>query len=335
MRATYLLAAIAVMIFLSGCNDPEPVDISANIVPEIDYTLTKDQTHNKFSSSIEPIIKVEDGAVIEAFTEEAADEQITPGMTWDEYANLENYDANLVHPLTGPVYVNGAMPGDVLKVTLHVVEIGDWGWTRIVNGIFLEEEFEPMLKTYELSKDMQTLEFAEGIIVPLDPFPGVMGVAPDTEEMLSTIPPRANGGNMDDPHMTQGTIMYFPVFVEGALFSIGDMHAAQGAGEVCGTAVEIPGRVVYEVNVIKGGRIISEPQYETADTYAVTAFAPTLDEAARKANTYMIDYLEGEYGLSRSEAYMLTSLAGDLRIAEVVDQNMMVTMHIKKSIFQE
>ncbi len=335
MRANHLLPAIIIIIFLSGCNAPGPVDNNVTIVPEIDYTLTKDQTHNKFSSSIEPIIMVEDGAIIEAFTEEAADEQITPGMTWDEYSNLENYDANLVHPLTGPVYINGAMPGDVLKVTLHVVEIGDWGWTRIVNGIFLEEEFEPMLKTYELSKDMQTLEFAEGIIVPLDPFPGVMGVAPDTEEMLSTIPPRANGGNMDDPHMTQGTIMYFPVFVEGALFSIGDMHAAQGAGEVCGTAVEIPGRVVYEVNVIKGGRIISEPQYETPDTYAVTAFAPTLDEAARKANTYMIDYLEGEYGLSRSEAYMLTSLAGDLRIAEVVDQNMMVTMHIKKSVFQK
>ena len=113
------------------------------------------------------------------------------------------------------------------------------------------------------------------------------------------------------------------------------MHAAQGAGEVCGTAVEIPGRVVYQVNVIKGGREISEPQYETEETYAVTAFAPTLDEAARKANSYMIDYLEDVHSLSRSEAYMLTSLAGDLRIGEVVDGNMLVTMHISKSIFQK
>lgn len=329
-----LIIATAILLF-SGCNPLETVKEANSIIPEIDYTLTKDQTHNKFSSLIVPVLKVEDGAVIEAFTEEAADDQIKLGMTWEEYINLEDYDANLVHPLTGPVYVEGAEPGDLLQVTLHIVEIGDWGWTRIVNGIFLEEEFAPMLKTYKMSKDMTSIEFSEGISVPLDPFPGVMGVAPATEEMLSTIPPRANGGNMDDPYMTQGTIMYFPVFVEGALFSVGDMHAAQGAGEVCGTAIEIPGRVVYEVNVIKGGRDIQEPQYETEDSYAVTAFAPTLDEAARKANTYMIDYLEDVYKLSRSEAYMLTSLAGDLRIAEVVDRNMMVTMHIKKSIFKE
>jgi acetamidase/formamidase len=327
------LPVLLIAFLINGCvtdsaNEENPADDLA-----INYTLTKDQTHNKFSSLIEPVLKVEDGAIVEAFTEEAADEQIKPGMTHEEFDSLEDYDANLVHPLTGPVYVEGAMPGDVLKVTLHVIEIGDWGWTRIVNGIFLEEEFEPLLKTYVLSKDMKNLEFTEGVSVPLDPFPGVMGVAPDTEEMLSTIPPRANGGNMDDHNMTQGTVLYFPVFVEGALFSIGDMHAAQGAGEVCGTAVEIPGRVVYEVNVIKGGRKIAEPQYETEDTYAVTAFAPTLDEAARKANSYMIDYLEDVHNLSRSEAYMLTSLAGDLRIAEVVDQNMMVTMHIRKSIF--
>ena len=140
---------------------------------------------------------------------------------------------------------------------------------------------------------------------------------------------------MDDPHMTQGTVLYFPVFVEGGLFSIGDMHAAQGEGEVCGTAIEVPGRVVYELNVIKEGLNIKEPQYETPTTYAVTAFAPTLDEAARKANSYMIDYLEEVHGMSRSEAYMLTSLAGDLSIAEVVDQNMLVTMHIAKAVFTE
>jgi len=330
-----LLPVLFIPFLITGCVNEPATEVKPADDLTIGYTLTKDQTHNKFSSIIEPVLKVEDGAVIEAFTEEAADEQIKPGMTWEEFDSMDDYDPGLVHPLTGPVYVEGAMPGDVLQVTLHVVEIGDWGWTRIVNGIFLEEEFEPLLKTYELSKDMKSLEFTRGIVVPLDPFPGVMGVAPDTAGMLSTIPPRANGGNMDDPHMTQGTIVYFPVFVEGALFSIGDMHAAQGAGEVCGTAVEIPGRVVYEVNVIKGGRKITEPQYEKEDTYAVTAFAPTLDEAARKANSYMIDYLEYVYSLSRSEAYMLTSLAGDLRIAEVVDGNMLVTMHISKSIFQE
>ena len=163
-----------------------------------------------------------------------------------------------------------------------------------------------------------------------------MGVAPATTDSLSTIPPRANGGNMDDPHLVVGTTVYFPVFVEGALFSIGDTHAAQGAGEVSGTAIEAPMRIVYEVNVIKGGRSIPEPEYETAETYAVTAFGETLDEAAKKATRYMIAYLVAERGLDRTDAYVLASLAGDLRIAEVVDvPHVLVTMHMPKSVFTE
>ena len=138
---------------------------------------------------------------------------------------------------------------------------------------------------------------------------------------------------MDNQHMTAGTTVYFPVFVQGALFSIGDAHAAQGDGEVCGTAIEAPMRVVLELSVIKGGRSIREPEYETDEFYAVTGFAPTIDEAARKATRYMVDYLEAEHGLDRSDAYALCSLAGDLRIAEVVDlPNMLVSMHISKSV---
>jgi acetamidase/formamidase len=151
--------------------------------------------------------------------------------------------------------------------------------------------------------------------------------------MLSTIPPRANGGNMDNRHLTAGTTVYFPVFVEGALFSIGDTHAAQGDGEVSGTAIEAPMRIVYEVNVIKRGRSLPEPQYETDEYYAVTAFAPTIDEAARKAARYMIDYLTAEHGLSRADAYVLASLAGDLKISEVVDvPHVLVSMHMPKSV---
>ena len=161
-----------------------------------------------------------------------------------------------------------------------------------------------------------------------------MGVAPDTEEMLSTIPPRANGGNMDDPNMTEGTVLYFPVFVKGGLFSIGDGHAVQGLGEVCGTAVEVPLRVVYEIELLKN-RALKEPQYETASYYATTGFGPSIDEAARKATLYMVEYLMREKGLARDEAYALCSLAGDLKIAEVVDlPNMLVTMHMPKEVFK-
>jgi acetamidase/formamidase len=299
--------------------------------PEPQYTLTKDQTHNKFSSAIPPILTVPSGAVIEAFTEDASDEQFS---LESDLAALDALDFGPIHPITGPVFVEGAAPGDVLKVTLHEIEVGDWGWNAIVPGFGFLADTLPgkYLRVYELGADREYVQFNDNIRIPLRPFPGVMGVAPPTEEMLSTIPPRANGGNMDDPHMTEGTTVYFPVFVDGALFSIGDGHATQGLGEVCGTAIEAPLRIVYQVEVIKG-RSIKEPQYETDDYYATTGFATTIDEAAKKATLYMIEYLETFYRLSTEEAYALCSLAGDLKIAEVVDMpHMLVTMHLSKSV---
>ncbi len=246
-----------------------------------------------------------------------------------------NLDFEPIHPLTGPVYVEEAQPGDVLAVTLHKIELGEWGWTAIAPGFgFLADEFpDAALKTFALGKDAESIDFGNGITIPLRPFPGVMGVAPATDSLLSTIPPRANGGNMDDPNIVEGTTVYFPVLVEGALFSIGDTHAVQGLGEVSGTAVEAPMRIVYELNLIKGDHVIQEPQYETDTYYAVTGFATTIDEAAKKATRYMIDYLESVHGLSRQEAYMLCSLAGDLKIAEVVDvPHVLVTMHMSKDV---
>lgn len=334
LYCTLLLSLL--MYSCSGAGPAEtPVEtkdaVTEMTVPEPEYHLTKDQTHNKFSSAISPILRVPSGAVIEAFTEDASDEQ------FDLNSGLEDLDAldfEPIHPITGPVYVEGAMPGDVLKVTLHEVEVGDWGWNAIVPGFGFLADTLPgkYLRIYELGADKEYVQFNDKIRIPLRPFPGVMGVAPPTEEMLSTIPPRANGGNMDDPNMTAGTTVYFPVFVEGGLFSIGDGHATQGLGEVCGTAIEAPLRIVYQIEVVKD-RSIQEPQYETADYYATTGFATTIDEAAEKATLYMIEYLEAAHGLSTEEAYALCSLAGDLKIAEVVDMpHMLVTMHLSKDV---
>ena len=324
-----------VMLFLWGCTKQDQVKQSENVVnaPKPQYFLKSDQTHNKFSKKIAPVLKVPSGAVIEAETEEASDKQLKLDSTVEDLTKI-SFDP--IHPLTGPVYVEGAQPGDVLAVTLHKIEIGDWGWVGVFPGFgLLADEFkEPYLRNFKLGKDAKTIGFSDKITIPLKPFPGVMGVAPDTDEMESTIPPRANGGNMDDHHLVEGTTVYFPVFVEGALFSIGDCHAVQGAGEVCGTAIEAPMRIIYEVNVIKGKKHLREPQYETDAYYAVTAFATTLDEAAKKAMRYMVDYLEAEHGLTRTEAYVLCSLSADLKIAEVVDApNMLVSVHISKKIF--
>jgi len=317
---------------MSGADATEAAAPEAADPPSPDVSLTADQTHARFSSAIEPVATVASGAVVEVFTEEASDGQLTPASTADDVAGV-SFDP--IHPLTGPVFIEGAEPGDVLAVTLLDIELGDWGWTGIFPGFgFLPERFaEPYLKTFTFEEGATHADFGGGVRIPLAPFPGVMGVAPATDSMLSTIPPRANGGNMDDPHIVEGTTVYFPVFVQGALFSIGDTHAAQGNGEVSGTAIEAPMRIVYRVEVLEDFREISEPQYETDEVVAVTAFAPTLDEAARKATGYMVDLLVAEEGMTPEDASALASLAGDLKIAEVVDvPHMLVAMHMPKAV---
>lgn len=303
-------------------------------LPEPDYVLGAENTHNKFSRAIPPALRVPSGAVVEMHTKEATDGQLALGSPPAAIANL---DFEPIHPLTGPVFVEGAEPGDVLAVTLLDIAVGDWGWTGITPGFgFLADEFtSAWLRTFPIAPGAKTVPFNDDIEIPLAPFPGVMGVAPDTDELLVTIPPRQNGGNMDDPHLVAGTTVYFPVLVEGALFSIGDTHAAQGMGEVCGTAIEAPMTILLQLEVLDRARPIQEPQYETAEYYATTGFAEDLDEAARKATRYMIDWLVAEHGLGRDEAYALCSLAGDLLIAETVDApHMLVTMHVPKHIFR-
>jgi acetamidase/formamidase len=326
---------VCLMILVGGCSAEVPGTDAAAPVRAPDFVLTNDQTHTKFSRRIAPAVRVPSGSILEVFTHEATGGQLHPGSTIDA---LPGIDMDRVHTLTGPVYVEGAEPGDVLAVRLLDLEPANWGWMAIEPDFgLLAGEFETtVLQTFALDTERGHVEFAPGLRIPLKPFAGVMGVAPDTDEMLDTIPPRANGGNLDDPNLVAGTTVYFPVFVAGGLFSIGDGHAVQGLGEVSGTAMETPMRIVYEISVIKGGRSIAEPQYETDDYYATTGFGTTIDEAAKKATRYMIEYLTETRGLSREQAYMLCSLAGDLKIAEAVDvPHMLVTMHMAKHIFVE
>jgi len=326
------LPVLLCAICLSACVQTEKRTKEA--VPEAQFTLTSEQTHNKFSASIPPALTVPSGAVIQVETKEASDGQLALDSSIDA---LKALDFEPIHPLTGPVFVEGAQPGDVLAVSLLKIEAGEWGWAAIVPGFgFLADEFTtPVLKTFKLESGARTIKFSDKISIPLNPFPGVMGVAPATDSLLNTIPPRANGGNMDNPFHTVGTTIYFPVFVEGGLFSVGDTHAAQGLGEISGTAIEAPMKITYKIEVIKNKKM-AEPQYENKDYYAVTAYATTIDEAAKKASQYMIQYLVENHGLSREDAYILCSLAGNLHIAEVVDvPHVLVTMHISKSVLGE
>ncbi|WP_372976004.1 acetamidase/formamidase family protein [Muriicola sp.] len=318
-----------------GCREaPKEEPLSSDIeVPKPQYTLSADRNHNKFSRAIPPQLEVTDGSVIEVFTLEATGGQLTINSTLEDFHKV---DMDQVHTLTGPIYVQGASPGDVLAVEILDLEPGDWGWTGMGPDFgFLAGDSEAEgFKTFPLDRENNLVRFSEEVVIPLKPFLGVIGVAPDTEEMLVTFPPRANGGNMDDPNMTVGVTVYLPVFVEGALLSLGDSHAVQGLGEVVGTAVECDMRAVVRLQVIKDKQI-TEPQYETDDYYATTGYGTTIDEAAKKATQYMIEHISTTYDMSEGDAYMLCSLIGDLKIAEVVDvPHMLVTMHIPKSVFK-
>lgn len=346
-RLLPVLLSLGLLALLAACAPPadSPVESApaaptadaaqANVtVPPVTHTLGAENSHNRFSRTIPPVLTVPSGAVVEVHTKEATDGQFNPDSNAEAVVNV---DFDPIHPLTGPIAIEGAEPGDVLKVTLHEIEVGDWGWAAIVPGFgWLADEFtEPYLKTFKFEKGATEARFSDNISIPLAPFPGAMGVAPDTDEMLSTIPPRKNGGNMDNKYMTAGTTVYFPVLVEGANFSIGDAHAAQGDGEISGTAIEAPMRFILSLEILKNFRDIPEPQYETNEYYGVTGFGETIDGATKKATRYMIDYLVAEHGLERNDAYVLASLAGDLKISEVVDvPHMLVSMHMPKSIFR-
>ncbi len=324
------------LISIFGCQKKADLNQSAitEPLPEPDFTISVEKNHNKFSSAIPYQIKVPNGSVVEAYTKEATGGQLNINSTLDDFKKV---DMDKVHTLTGPIYIEGAEVGDVLAVELLDLEPGDWGWTGMGPEFgFLAGETEAAgFKTYELDIENNRIHFSENISIPMKPFPGVMGVAPNTEEMLTTIPPRANGGNMDDPNLVKGVTVYFPVFVKGALFSIGDTHAVQGLGEVVGTAVECDMRIRFRLRVIKDKKI-AEPEYESKDYYATTGFGTTIDEAAKKATRYMVAHISKTYDISWEEAYMLCSLIGDLKIAEVVDlPHMLVTMHIPKSVFEK
>ncbi len=329
------LLVLFLLVGLTACSTtPAADEVASSVpVPEPEYSITHENGHNKWSRTFEPVLTVDSGAIIEAYLVEASGGYVTRATKALDLPGI--LAIGPFHALTGPVAVNGAEPGDVLAVTLHEIEVQDWGWSAVFPGFgFLADEFtEPYIRIFEFEEGQTELEYAPGITIPFRPFPGVMGVAPDTEELWSTVPPRHNGGNMDDRDMVTGTTTYFPVLVEGGLFSIGDPHVAQGDGEISGTAIEGDLRVIFEIELIKAGRDMPSPQYESPSHYSVTGYGETIDDAAIMATRAMVDYIVDVTGMTRTEAYVLSSLAAHLKIAEVVDvPHMLVTMRIDKSV---
>jgi acetamidase/formamidase len=308
---------------------------------DIKYRLSQQHTHCRWDQSIPPLATVEPGDVVELETKEASDGQIVPGSQVDILSKL---DFSVIHPLTGPVAVVGAEPGDMLEVEMLDIRPKEWGWTGIIPGFgLLASDFtDPYLKVWELHDGYAY--FKPGIRIPLEPFCGVMGVAPAEPGSLDTIPPRLNGGNIDIKQLVKGAKLFLPVLYRGALFSLGDAHAAQGDGEVCGTAIEGPMVVTVRFGLHKGVSI-PELQYTTPGSavekankkgyYVTTGHSPDLFEAAQKATRNMIAHLTKHYSLTSHEAYALCSVTVDLRVSEVVDApNWLISAFLPLDIFE-
>ncbi|WP_293029262.1 acetamidase/formamidase family protein [Natronococcus sp.] len=312
----------------------------------VDYRIgADDAVHSSWDNDLEPALTVESGDVVRFDCRDATNGQLGPGSTAEDIAAI---DVEPIHPLTGPIAIEGARPGDVLEVELLDLEHEGWGQTLVLPGEMelglLADEFpEPALHVWELEDGIA--RFVDGIEVPTDPFPGVIGVAPAEDGSHSTFPPQSVGGNVDIKHLTAGSRLFLPVAVEEALFSVGDCHAAQGDGEVCGTGIEAPMTVTCRFS-LRSEMSIEQPQFETTGPftptgrdepmYGTTGIADDLREASKVAIRQLIDHMEAERGLERAEAYMLCSAAVDLKVSEAVNApNWVVSAYLPESIFPE
>jgi acetamidase/formamidase len=306
------------------------------------HSLNQSQFQQFWDNSVPPILTVQEGEAVTLQIRDASNCQIKPGDGVDAIVRM---DRRQVDPVHGPIAIEGARPGDVLQVDILQIEPVGWGWTANVPGVgLLADEFpEPYLHHWEFDPKGGRAQFRPGIEIPLDPFVGVMGVAPSQPGQHSTLPPRGVGGNMDARFLRVDTSLYLPVAVEGALFSLGDAHAAQGDGEVCGTAIETLGKVTVSFTLHRSHEL-NFPAYdvpgklvrsvEETGYYATTGIGPDLMEASRDAVRGMIAYLEREHDLSPMESYALCSVAADLKISEIVDMpNWVVSFFLPQNIF--
>ena len=307
------------------------------------HTIHSLQHHFGWDNANKPVIDIKSGETIEIDTVDSSGSQLNIDSTIDDVKNL---DFSKVNPVTGPIFIEDAKEGDVVEVELIDFIASGWGWTAVIPGFgLLSDEFtDPDLNLWKYNKDnpIESIYSTYGK-VPLKPFVGTIGLALKEPGNHSIVPPRHCGGNLDIKDLSKGSKVRFPVQIPGALLSLGDTHAAQGDGEICGTAIESPMKVIVKINLIKNMKI-SSPQFETfgpvsnhidQDGYFVTTgVGPDLMEGAKNAIRSMIDLLVKKLNMPDSKAYMFCSVCADLRISEVVDvPNWVVSCYFPKSVF--
>jgi acetamidase/formamidase len=307
-----------------------------------EHVIDPDRIHHTWNSSLEPTLRIEPGDTVRFDIRMAGHGQIENGMSFQE----TRFDFDTLYNLLGPVFVEGAQPGDALLVEVLELQPGPWGWCAVLPELgLLPEDFpEPFTRYFDLTKG-DTTELAPGVEIPVEPFLGTMGVLPDDVDQASPFPPHKGGGNIDTRHLKTGTTLELPVFREGALFSCGDSHAAQGDGEVCVAAIETDMRATLRFGLRKDAAL-STPRFLvpgplTARTdpggyYGTMGIHADLMQGAREAVRGMIELVVERHGLAREDAYVLCSLAGDLKILEIVDAGVWnVGFTMPRSVFAQ
>jgi acetamidase/formamidase len=281
------------------------------------HHLESAASHFGWDNSIEPVLEIESGEDVELEVRDASGGQLDRDSGPAEVAAL---DFERVNPVTGPVFVKGAERDDVLAIEILELRPRDWGWTALIPGFgLLAEEFPaPWLRISEVDAAADRVRFGGGVVLPYEPFPGTIGVAPPDPGPHSIVPPRKWGGNMDTKHLRAGTTLLLPVGVEGALFSVGDTHAAQGDGEVCGTAIECPTSARLTLD-LRDDLPLEWPCARIDGAWLTFGFDEHLGFAAKKAVDGMIALMAREHGLPRAQAISLASVVVDLRVTQVVN----------------
>lgn len=306
------------------------------------HTIHDHQHHIGWDNSLKPILKVGSGDVVELKCKDSSCGQITRDWT---AADIPRLDFSKVNPTLGPIEVDGAEVGDAVKVTLLGFKPCGWGWTANIPGFgLLADQFkEPALHIWKYDADtLAPAMFGPLAKVPLKPFAGTIGLAPAEPGLHSVVPPRRVGGNMDIRDLALGAELYLPVEVKGGLLSIGDTHAAQGDGEVCGTAIESQLDVTVKIELVKQANL-AFPRFRTPGPVTrhldekgydvTTGIGADLMQGAKAAVSGMVDLLSKRHKITATEAYMLCSVCGDLRISEIVDMpNWVVSFYFPRTV---
>jgi acetamidase/formamidase len=303
-----------------------------------EHVIDAARIHHAWDASLEPTLRIDSGDTVRFDLRMAGHGQVEDGMPYEQ----ARFDFDTLYNLLGPIHVEGARPGDTLAVEIVALQPGPWGWCSVLPELgLLPEDFpEPFIRYFDLTQG-DTTELA-GVRIPVEPFLGTMGTLPDDVEHATPFPPHKGGGNVDTRHLRTGTTLLLPVFREGALFSCGDPHAAQGDGEVCVAAIETDMQATLRFELRR--QTISTPRFivpgaltprtDAGGYYGTMGIHADLMQGAKEAVRGMIELVVQEHGLAREDAYVLCSLAGDLKILEIVDAGVWnVGFTMPRSIF--